>query len=69
MSVFDKPFDELTDDEIAELEATDWTPGQILRAISMARDMEAVVSLLHRVAVKDPEAAGVIVTAIKRGAL
>lgn len=68
MSIFDKPFDELTDDEMAELEAMDWTPGQIMRAISMAldlRDMPAVISLLHRLAVKDPESAAAIVTVIK----
>ena len=66
-----KPFDELTDAEMAELEAIDWTPGQIMKAISLAlemRDMQAVISLLHRLAVKDPETAGVIVEAIKRGA-
>lgn len=72
MSVLDsgKSFDELTDAEMAELEAIDWTAAQIMKAISMAlelRDMEAVISLLHRLAVKDPEAAGAIVTAIKRG--
>lgn len=72
MSVLDndKPFDELTDAELAELEAIDWSPGQIMRAIDMAlREgaMEAVIDLLHRLAIKDPEAANVIVTAIKRG--
>lgn len=67
----DKAFEDLTDAELDELAAHDWTPGQIMRAISMAleaRDMEAVIGLLHRLALKDPEAAGVIVAAIKRGA-
>jgi hypothetical protein len=70
MSALGKPFDELTDAEMAELERYDWSAGQIMRAVSMALDlgdMEAVVSLLHRLAVKDPEAAAAIVTVIKRG--
>lgn len=65
---FTKPFDELTDDEMAELAAYDWTAGQIMRAISMALnmgDMEAVVSLLGRLALKDPKSAAAIVAVIE----
>jgi len=70
MSALDsgKPFDELTDEEMAELEAYDWTAEQILAAIGMAldlRDMEAVASLLHRLALKDPKAAAAILAVIE----
>jgi hypothetical protein len=64
----DKPFDELTDAEMAELDAHDWTAGQIMRAMSMAMkdgDMEAVVQLLRRLALKDPKAAAAILAAME----
>lgn len=63
-----KPFDDLTDDEIAELEARDWSAGEIMRAMSMAlerRDMPVVADLLHRLAIKDPKAAAAILAAIE----
>lgn len=70
MSVLDsdKPFDELTDAEIAELEAIDWTAEQIMAALSMAlRDgaMEAAVDLTARLARKDPAKAALIVGLIQ----
>ena len=64
----DKPFEELTDAEVAELEAIDWTPGQIMRAISMAleaREMSAVIDLLHRLTKVDPKSAAAIIIAIE----
>lgn len=72
MSALDssKPFDELTDDEMAELAAHDWTPGQIKRAMSMALemgDMPAVVSLLGRLATKAPREAAAIMAVIEAG--
>lgn len=63
-----KPFEDLTDDEIAELEARDWSADEIMRAINLAlkeREMDAVVSLLHRLAVKDPRSAAAIVAMIE----
>lgn len=64
---FGKPFSELTADEMAQLEAYDWTAGQIMRAMSMAlRDgeMEAFADLLARLAKKDPRKAQAILAAI-----
>jgi hypothetical protein len=63
-----KPFEDLTDSEMAELEATDWTSEQIVTAIGMALDelnMEAVVALLHRLALKDPSKAALILAMIE----
>jgi hypothetical protein len=63
-----KPFDELTDAELDELDAYDWSSGQIMRAISMGldrHDMEAVALLLRRLATKDPKAAAAILAVIE----
>lgn len=70
MSALDssKPFDELTDAELAELEAHDWTSEQIQGAIALALksgDMESAASLLLRLAKKDPTTAGLIVAMIE----
>lgn len=70
MSALDsgKPFDELTDAEMAELDAYDWSAGQILAAIKMAMemgDMHAVVSLMRRLAAKDPKAAAALLAVIE----
>jgi hypothetical protein len=68
---FDKPFEDLTEDEMQALEAHDWSPGQIMRAIRMALDMgdmAAVVSLLGRLAKKDPRSAAAIVAVIEAAA-
>lgn len=70
MSTLDssKPFEELSDDELAELEARDWTAEQILTAIGLAlkaSDIEAVVALLHRLALKDPRQASAILAVIE----
>jgi hypothetical protein len=73
MSALDsgKPFEDLSDDELAELEARDWSAGEIMRAISLAiteGEMAAVVSLLQRLAVKDPKSAAAIVAMIEASA-
>ena len=63
-----KPFEELTDEELAELDARDWTSEQIVKAIGMALDdlnMQAVVDLLHRLARKDPRKAAAILAMIE----
>ena len=63
-----KAFDDLTDEEMVELEAIDWTPGQIMAAISMALemgDMEATVGLIGRLATKDPRSAAAILAVIE----
>lgn len=63
-----KPFDELTDEELKELEERDWTSEQITHAISLAlKDgaMEAVAQLLHRLARVDPRKAGFLLDAIR----
>jgi hypothetical protein len=65
-----KPFEDLTDNELAELEARDWSPDEIRRAISLAiklGEMSSVVSLLHRLAVKDPKSAAAILAIIEAG--
>lgn len=65
---FGKPFEELDEDEIAQLEAHDWTAGQIMSALSMAMEMgelEAAVSLLRRLALKDPKSAAAILAVIE----
>jgi hypothetical protein len=67
----DKPFEDLTEAELAALDSYDWSAEQILTAISLAlrdRQMEAVVQLLHRLALKDPVAAGLITAVIARTA-
>lgn len=50
---------------------TTQSPVQLLQAIEAAlaaRDMESVIGLLHRLAVVDAGAAGVILAAFGRGA-
>lgn len=64
---FGKPFEELTDDEVQVLNDHDWTPAQIMAAISMAlreHDMEAAASLVRMLATKDPASAELIVAAV-----
>ena len=63
-----KDFDDLSDDEVRELENRDWSVGEIMRAINLAleaRDMPAVAALMMRLAVKDPAAAQAILTVIE----
>lgn len=63
-----KPFDELTDAELQELDEREWTSEEIVSAIGLALkegSMEAVVQLLHRLALVDPLAARVIHDTIK----
>lgn len=70
MNAFDKPWEELTDNDMAELEAHDWTAAQIITAMSMALemgDMEAHVALLGRLATKDPRAAAAVLAVIEAG--
>lgn len=63
-----KPFDELTDDEMAALESRQWTAEEVMRAISLAlqqRDMPAAANLLCRLAVLDPDAAELVLLTLK----
>lgn len=63
-----KPFEELSNDELAELEARDWTADEIMRAILLAlkeREMGAVVDLLKRLAMKDPKSAAAVLAVIE----
>lgn len=63
-----RAFDDLTDAEVAELEARDWTADEILRAISMAleaSDFEVVADLLRRLALKAPKKAAAILAVIE----
>jgi hypothetical protein len=62
MSALDsgKAFEDLTDAELDELAARDWSAAEIILAIGAAleaRDMPAVASLMHRLALKDPQSA------------
>ena len=63
-----KSFDELTDEELAELERRDWSATEIMNAMSMALkegDMPATASLLERLARKDPRKAAAILAVIE----
>lgn len=63
-----KAFEDLTDEELAELEAHDWTAEQIIAALAMAlRDgaTEAAVDLLARLTRKDPRAAAAVLAIIE----
>lgn len=63
-----KAFDDLTDDELRQLEDHDWTPGQIMRAMSMALsdgNTVAFVQLLDRLSRKDPRKAAAILAVIE----
>lgn len=59
----EKSFDELTDAELDALDKRKWTSEELTAAITMAledHNMEAVVALLHRLALVDPRKAGLI---------
>lgn len=63
-----KPFRDLNSDELAQLDAHDWTAEQIMTALSMALkvpDLEAAVELLGRLARKDPLKASAILAVIE----
>lgn len=64
---FGKPYDELSEAEHQQLREHDWTPAQIMAAISMAlreHDMEAAAGLVRMLAIKDPTSASLIVDAV-----
>jgi hypothetical protein len=65
---FGKPFEELTEAEVEQLDRYDWSAAQIMAAISMAlreHDMEAVAGLMQMLAVKDPSSAQMILDALE----
>ena len=50
------------------LQEYDWTPAQIMGAISLAiraEDLKAAIGLLHMLAVKDPHQAEILYDALK----
>ena len=63
-----KDFDDLTDEELAELEARDWTEAEILAAFMMALEDGAVgagAALVARLARKNLQAAQRLVELIE----